>query len=123
MNKLIYIFLLGALILSCDKDDPIDVNPFDQYQGNWGGSYTGGDNGTWMAAIDTEGNVSGSASSNVFNQTYILEGTVSETGVFTATVGTATSGAIFTGNIDGNNVTGTWSNSSAMLSGEWRGTK
>jgi len=124
MKKLICIFLLGTFLISCSNDDDQgNVDPFEQYQGNWAGSYTGGDNGTWSATIDSDGNVSGSATSNVFSQTYNLEGTVSSEGVFTATVGSATSGATFTGNIDGDNVTGTWINSSAGLSGNWSGVK
>lgn len=121
----VILLTVGIFLFSCSNDDDNSNNVnnvFEQFQGNWEGTYTGGDSGDWTATIDDEGVVSGSATSTTFSQTYELNGTVSESGVFTATVGTATSGATFTGQISDDNVSGTWINEGASMSGNWQGT-
>ena len=116
---------ISTFLFACSDDDDNNdnnVNVFEQFQGNWEGTYSGGDNGTWTATIDDAGVVSGSASSITLSQNYDLNGTVSESGIFTATVGTATSGATFTGQITDYTVSGTWINEGASLGGSWEGT-
>ena len=34
-------------VVSCDSDDNTTVNPYAQFQGNWNGTFSGDDEGTW----------------------------------------------------------------------------
>lgn len=122
MKKLIILCLTMALFISCKKN-PVTTSPF---LGNWTGTYTGtDDNGTFLAIIAGNGDVTGTITSSVFGQTFNLTGTVTQAGQFQATTGTATSGATFSGTMSGTTASGTWTNSSNVppISGNWSGTK
>jgi hypothetical protein len=116
---LIPIFAILMLIHnSCKKED---LSPISQYKGNWSGNYTGtGDFGTWNATINSEGTVSVSAHSNVFNENYQLTGNVNSNGMFSAI---SSIGSSFTGQFTENNVSGTWVNSTLGINGTWEGSK
>jgi hypothetical protein len=123
MKKLLYIFLATSLMFtSCSEDDDATAAITNQFSGNWTGTYSGGDSGVWAATMALNGAVNGSSTNaNGNNQT--LSGSVTNSGSFSATVGTGTLGSEFIGTLSGNTGNGTWSNSAAGLTGTWEGVK
>jgi hypothetical protein len=125
MKKLL--LLSALLIFACSSDDSDNDNDNNnnssQFEGEWSGTFSGGDNGTWTAAINSNGDVSGTAHSTTFSDTYDLEGYVSASGQFQATFGTSSVGGEFIGQLNGNSGSGTWVNTGAELSGTWSGNK
>ena len=68
MKKLIFlpILILTILITSCSSDD--DNSSSSNFEGNWSGQYTGNDdNGNWTVNINSDGILSGTATSTVFS--------------------------------------------------------
>lgn len=89
--------------------------------GHYSGTFGGGDNGTWQVVVSPSGIVSGSAHSNVYNQNFSVSGSVASNG--SATFG-LTGSAAFTGTVNrSGDVTGTWINTVASLSGNFSGSK
>jgi len=82
--------------------------------GNYSGSFSGGDTGTFSITIDNNGTITGTGQGS--DETFSISGTVSSNGA--AAAGNATTGASFVMNInrDGT-VSGTWTNSMFGLSG------
>tara|TARA_B110000908_G_C9878759_1_gene281676 strand:+ start:138 stop:512 length:375 start_codon:yes stop_codon:yes gene_type:complete len=123
MKKLLYLFLATSLIFSsCSEDDDITTPITNQFSGNWTGTYTGDDSGIWAATIASNGTVNGN-STNANGDLQSLSGSVTNSGTFSATVGTGTLGSSFTGTLSGNNGIGVWENSSFSLTGTWAGEK
>jgi hypothetical protein len=123
MKKLLYIFLATSLMFtSCSEDDDATAPITNQFSGNWTGTYSGGDSGIWTATISSNGNVNGN-STNANGDLQSLSGSVTNSGTFSATVGTGTLGSSFTGTLNGNNGVGVWENSSLNLTGTWVGVK
>ncbi len=121
---LILALLIGYIITACSSDDDTINNSVSEFQGNWSGSYTGDqDNGTWSITVSANGTISGTTTSNVFNDTFTLDGSVSDNGNLDATAGTASSGATFVGGMSANNASGTWNNTSLNINGNWSGIK
>jgi hypothetical protein len=117
MKKLLYLFLAVSFIFAaCKKDDD------NQFSGNWTGTYTGDDSGIWTATITTNGEVNGN-STNANGDLQSLSGTVTNSGTFSATVGTGSLGSSFTGTLSGNNGVGVWENLALQYTGTWAGTK
>jgi hypothetical protein len=75
--------------------------------GDYGGDYTGDDHGTWVATIDTAGNITGSSHSDVDAENFDLTGTVQTNGKLELS---ATLGPDFKGTIaaDGTISDGLW---------------
>ena len=124
MKKLIFlpILILTILITSCSSDD--DNSSSSIFEGNWSGQYTGNDdNGNWTVNINSDGIVSGTATSTVFSESYDINGTTSENGTLTATLGTTSAGGEFIGQLNGNSGNGTWTNTSVNYNGNWTGSK
>ena len=124
MKKLILlpIQFLTILTTSCSSESENSNNS--SFEGNWSGQFTGiNDNGTWTVNINSNGVVSGTAISNVFSDTYNINGNVSENGTLTATLGTTSVGGSFIGELIGNNASGTWTNTSLGYNGNWTGSK
>lgn len=117
--------LISSLVISCSKGDSQTTTTNFQYQGNWSGNFTGTqDNGSWTANVNSSGVATGTATSVVFSNTYQLNGTVNNQGVFVATIGTASTGAKFNGQMTTAGVAnGTWVNTNAGMNGNWNGTK
>lgn len=89
--------------------------------GHYSGTYSGGDNGTWQVMASRSGVVSGSAHSNIYNRNFSVSGRVSSDGI--ATFGISGS-ATFSGTFNrAGDVTGTWNNTVAALSGTFSGGK
>lgn len=127
MKKVINVLLIlmSFSLISCSKSSSTTTTTTpSSFQGNWTGRFTGTqDNGTWTATISATGVVTGTAYSAVFMGSSALNGTVTNQGSFTATVGSSTDGARFSGNLTGTTGSGTWVNTSAAMSGNWTGTK
>lgn len=120
MKKLLLLTFVFILFTCCGGDDDTTNSVF---QGEWSGTFSGDDNGTWTASINSNGDVSGTSYSTIFNDNYSLEGSVSSSGQFQATIGTTSGGAVFTGQFNGNSGSGMWVNTGAMMSGSWSGNK
>jgi len=89
--------------LSGRKNLPAELKKF---EGNYKGTFSGSDNGTWNAAIDSEGNCSGNVWSETDKQNYSGAGIINYTGEFISEVSNR---AIQHGIIDSvGNVQGTW---------------
>ena len=73
--------------------------------------------------IDSNGKVTGTTSSNVFNGTLQLNGNISSNGAFSATAGSASNGAEFTGQMTDTSGSGTWAKTTSGINGTWSGNK
>lgn len=128
MKKTIKFFtaiLILFFVLSCSSDDDNDNQTLSaEIVGDWSGTFSGGDVGTWNINVSESEVVTGSGFSTTFQENYTFEGNVSLNGQLNATVGTSSTGAIFIGVLNTNgNGSGTWNNSDADLSGSWEGNK
>lgn len=112
-------------VISCSSDDnSSQVNPYDKFQGEWSGRYSGDGDGEWSATIDNSGKASGTISSDSGNFTFDIKGQVTESGELSAeyysdgnTVGT------MAGTINETTGSGTWTIPSMGVQGTWTGTK
>ncbi|WP_390451747.1 hypothetical protein [Chryseobacterium sp. Alg-005] len=94
------------------------------FNGNWIGTYSGTDHGTWKINISNSGNVTGSAHSNDYNEDFEISGNVNNNGQLNAVLGSSSSGGTFKGTLSGNSGNGTWSNNvGTPHSGSWNGNK
>ena len=119
----ITLFFLTTLLISCSSDDDNDDQQQLIFAGEWSGTFSGGDSGTWNATVGETGTVSGEAFSNNAQQSFPLTGTIDTDGAFRATVGTAENGATFSGTFTEDSSSGTWENTAAQVSGTWMGTR
>ncbi len=118
---LLLTIILGLMTLACSKNDDDQKSEF---QGTWTGTYAGTqDSGSWTANIDSNGKVTGTTVSTVFNVSLQLNGIISSSGAFTATAGSASNGAEFSGQMTATTGSGTWVNTNAGISGTWSGNK
>lgn len=124
MNKnTIFMLLLATTlaIFGCSKDENTTINT--NFQGNWEGTYTGDDYGTWKCTINSDGNATGSGYSQKYSGSFQAVGTCDNTGKIT--LGVSSTGGTFTGQITGTNISGTWktTQSSWAGTGTFTGTK
>ncbi|MBN1832244.1 MAG: hypothetical protein JW896_09050 [Deltaproteobacteria bacterium] len=95
-----------------------------RFAGNYSGTYSGDDYGTWTAVIDSQGYISGSYYSQQFIRTVSISGSVNASGALTMATGGTSSGATFVGQIySSGNVQGTWDNPYDNYSGTFTGSK
>ncbi len=107
--------LITGLVVSCEDGGgsaggpSADANPF---AGSYSGTFSGDDSGTWTIRVANDGNVTGSAQSTIYGDSYAVFGELSNDGELAATVGGGTSdGATWTGQITSEGaVSGTWQN-------------
>ncbi|NQX84851.1 MAG: hypothetical protein HRT67_02920 [Flavobacteriaceae bacterium] len=128
MKKTIKFFtaiLIVFFVLSCSSDDDNNSQSLSvEIVGNWSGTFSGEDTGTWNINVSESGEVTGTGFSTTFQENYIFEGSVNLDGQLNATVGTSSTGATFVGVLNTNGTgSGTWNNSDADLSGNWEGNK
>ncbi len=92
-------------------------------EGEYRGSFSGGDSGVWTVNIDDSGVVTGNGVS-VQDGGFTIQGTVEGQGVLRFTAGTTSIGGEFTGSIgfDGR-ISGNWVNNFWNQSGSFSGTK
>lgn len=119
-NKLLFLCVIALIVVSsCKKaekgDDIID------YSGQWEGTFSGEDNGTFSVTINSQNQLSGSGYSTNWSESFSLTGTVQVDGTFNA--GNASTGAVFAGTINGSNLAGNWNNQSTSESGTFKGQK
>ena len=95
------------------------------YQGTWTGTYSGGDSGTCPAlAVSKLGVLSGQCTSAALgNALTTVGGAISANGQASFVAGTASTGATFAGTFSATTASGTWTNTSASLSGGWSASK
>jgi len=90
--------------------------------GNYSGTFTGGDSGTWSVFVGTDGLVTGNGNSNMGGP-FSITGSVATSGDLSATglAGLAT----WTGNVNTSTrtISGTWTVTSMALSGTFSGNK
>jgi len=104
--------------LSGSRNPPVDIQAL---AGKYSGVYSGTDSGTWNATLDSQGNVTGSSWSNVFNQQDSGSGIVNSSGEFVASL---SGGAILYGIIDpSGSIQGIWYNPSTGHSGTLSGSE
>ena len=123
MKKLLLLTLAFTLFACSGGDDDNNSTTNSVFQGEWSGTFSGDDNGTWTGTVDENGNIIGVAISTTFNDTYTASGTFSSDGNVSITVGSVDTGALFEGQATSNTVIGTWVNSGAMMNGIWSGSK
>jgi hypothetical protein len=121
MKKLLLILLcLPLLFNSCKKEE--EDNPNSPFIGYWSGTYSGDDaSGFWNGTISSNGEINGEASSVDLPEGVDLSGTVTNSGDFTAIIGTGSLGINFIGQLSGNSGSGTWSSSTSGWTGTWEG--
>ncbi|MCB9246758.1 MAG: hypothetical protein H6606_10055 [Flavobacteriales bacterium] len=122
------LLLFSVSFVACkDDSEPVDNEPVvtnHAYMGDWEGTFTGGDSGTWTCTIDKDGKLEGQMFSNNGQAYYGVTGSVDDNGKFDATIDV--NGVIidFDGQgVDGKTASGTWSNAQVMISGTWTGAK
>ncbi len=119
-NKIILtLFAVSMILISCKKE-----SEYKDYEGNWSGTYTGDDTGTWNVNIDDEGKVTGSAVSDSLPFfTLTGEGEISKDGELNTTISNFGISIVFKGQAKDNSISGTWSYVGQDFSGTWSGKK
>ena len=124
IQKLIFllIFLLVFVGSSCSNDEEgetINAN----LVGSWSGTYTGDDRGVWTVNVSASGNVSGTATSTFASESAAITGSVSGSGVLSATLGNSENRE-FVGQLgEDNAANGTWVDTQRDQNGTWVGQK
>ncbi len=124
MKKLLYTLLAVSLIFSACKKEEEDDTASSPFIGYWSGYYYQQDStnvGAWNADISSSGEINGTAISSAAPEGVDLIGTVSNSGIFDAAIGTGTYGVAFEGQLNGNYGSGEWSSSTDGSSGFWEG--
>lgn len=123
--KFLALILFIFLVTSCSSDDDNNSQTLStEIVGNWSGTFSGGDTGTWDITVSKSGAVTGTGFSTTFQENYTFNGNVNLDGQLNATFGTSSTGATFIGVLNTNSTgSGTWNNSDADLSGTWKGNK
>ncbi|HRO42244.1 MAG TPA: hypothetical protein PL009_05385 [Flavipsychrobacter sp.] len=117
MRYLLTILLCTVTFFACKKKD----NGF-PHQGQWEGTYSGVDNGTWKGDISSEGIFTGTASSSLAPTfSFNVTGTVTDAGAISASFNLLSYSVNFTGQISSNTVSGTWVADSVGIGGIWTG--
>ncbi len=124
-QTLIIVFLMAGFfsVVSCNSDDNAQENPYEIYAGDWSGTFSGDDEGTWSASIDQNGYVIGTLVSNIATFPMSIEGQVSQNGEVDMEyfdVGGNQVGTM-TGSLTADTATGNWSGFD--MQGTWEGSK
>ena len=122
MKKLLILICLPLLFTTCKKEE--EENPNSPFIGYWSGNYYQEDStviGPWNANISSSGDIKGTAISVDTAIGVDLIGTVTNSGVFDAAIGTGTYGVDFDGQLNSNYGSGQWSSSIDGSTGFWDG--
>ena len=126
MKKLLVIFICLPLIFTaCKKEDEEEEsNPNSPFIGYWSGKYYEQDSttqiGVWDCNISSSEEITGNVHS-AETGTVALIGTVTNSGIFDAAIGTGDYGVTFYGQLNGNYGSGEWSSSIDSSTGFWEG--
>ena len=116
-NLIILLFL--NLFISCSEDNDSINNS--EFEGNWSGTFSGNDSGTWNAEIFSNGNINAELFSSIYNNSFSANGVVDNSGNVNLTFGSTSTGAVFTGQFSNSSASGTWTNESLSYYGTWSG--
>jgi hypothetical protein len=95
-----------------------------EFAGQYTGTFSGDDYGTFSVTVDSQGNISGTAWSNRYEEQYSISGTISSSGQIYMVAGNVDTGATFQGSADSSgNMQGTWEDPYYGNSGVFSGTK
>lgn len=124
------ICLFSALtfgFVSCNSkdDDTTQEIKIDNYVGNWSGTFSGEETGTWTMKVQETGKITGEV---IYNSNNIMDleirGRVSENGTVNTTThyGNMNIGT-FNGTMKGNSASGIWVDNDDDTEGTWKGSK
>jgi hypothetical protein len=95
-----------------------------QLAGTYSGTFSGDDQGTWMAVVDTDGTITGSGMSDITGTGFDVFGNVTSSGDVNFVAGVVTTGSTFSGTVAlTGEISGTWENEFFGESGTWSGSK
>lgn len=124
IQKLFFIpvLMLAVIASSCSNDEEAQtINA--SLVGSWSGTYSGDDRGTWTVNVSTSGNVTGTATSTLASESAAITGSVSSSGVLSATLGNSENRE-FIGQLgEDNSASGTWVDTERDQNGTWEGQK
>lgn len=107
--RLLVLAVVVCLVSALGCDDEVSCGSgVEQYAGIYDGTFSGDDQGTFTMTI-AGCDVTGVGDSNQ-DGVFVITGVVDGSGDVVATFGSATTGATWQGTIDGDVVTGTWTN-------------
>lgn len=109
--------MFAVVVMAGCKKDKDETSKF---EGTYKGTYTGGDKGSLIVDVDASGNISGTSLSSNTLEAFGITGKVDNNGSFT---GSTDIGTEFKGAFSGSNASGTYSNTSLSISGNWTATK
>lgn len=124
MNKLSFLLLAFILCLvSCGDDEQISDARI-LAAGQWSGTFSEDDSGTWTMSIASNGTLTGELlSTNVPDIAFLGTGTVTKDGQIMASIMVSTSTSEMIGTINETSSSGNWSNSASGIGGTWEGSK
>ena len=95
-----------------------------EFAGQYTGTFSGDDYGTFFVTVDSQGNISGTACSNRYQEEHSISGTTSSSGQIYMVAGNVDTGTTFRGSADSSgNVLGTWENPYYGMSGVFSGSE
>lgn len=126
--KHVIVLLMVITAVGCSKDSEPTPTPVVQdtnhpAMGDWAGTFSGGDHGTWEMAVDKDGKFSGDVFSENGQTSYPLTGAIDDNGIMTAVIDINGVTLDFTGKQSGDQASGEWGNPSLNITGTWTGTK
>lgn len=126
LTLILFLSTLVFTAVSCNADDDQkeDEKGLQRFVGNWSGTFTGEDNGTWNFKVQETGKMTGVFKYTSDNVELDVQGRVSENGTVIATThyGSMDIG-VFNGTMHNTSVSGIWTDTDSDTEGTWEGTK
>ena len=115
-----------SLVSSSTAQTNLQITLLNLLSGNWTGTYSGDDTGTWSVTIDTAGAITGTGNSQTYGA-FNISGSVTSNGSANFTSGSASGAQVsasYAGNFDSGagTASGSWTSGNS-LTGTWSGTK
>ena len=123
-SLLLIILPLMLLTVSChDEEDPIvKTTPYSKFKGSWTGTYSGGDSGIINFSVKDDGTITGDIESESFPASDLtLKGKVTIEGAVNIRLMYMETTDIggYIGTMTESNASGSWTNTSAVITGSW----
>lgn len=115
----------GFVACESSDDNNTQEQKIENFVGNWSGTFSGEDTGTWNIKVQETGKITGTFKSPVNDYELTIEGRVSENGALNATThyGAMDVGT-FNGTMKGSSASGIWTDTAdGNMEGTWKGTK